>query len=168
MLLAIGYACIALGVRDSSMRSCILKNASKERLDQIIAINLETLSRVLDYNISRRIALFRISSDIIPLGSRPINQNQWWYDHADTLQQLGEKIKKTGMCVSMHPGQYTVLNALDKNIAERAIADLEYHARSSNASLHKIGKTMVLLHYNIQPPKHNPLCNNEIRIRHKA
>ncbi len=127
--MAIGYACIARGIRDSGMRSCTLKNASAKRLDQIIEVNLETLSRILDYNTRQGITLFRISSDIIPLGSHSINQNHWWKDHARTLQQLGNKIRCTGMRVSMHPGQYTVLNALDHNIVERSVTDLEYHAR---------------------------------------
>ena len=29
----------------------------------------------------------------------------------------------------MHPGQYAVLNAMDEKIVERAVEDLEYHAR---------------------------------------
>jgi hypothetical protein len=31
----IGYACIALGLKDSAMRGCILKNANPDRLDRI-------------------------------------------------------------------------------------------------------------------------------------
>lgn len=126
---AIGYACISLGLSKSSMRGCKLQNASLERLNEIIGSNLQTLSRIMDYNISRGISLFRISSDIIPFGSHPDVQHTWWIDHADTLGKLGEKIKHQGMRVSMHPGQYTVLNAQNPDIAERAVADLEYHAR---------------------------------------
>lgn len=33
------------------------------------------------------------------------------------------------MRVSMHPGQYTVLNSLKKDVVERAIKDLNYHAK---------------------------------------
>ncbi len=126
--MAVGYACIALGLPDGSMKGCTLKNASPERIDQVVAANLETLSRLLDYNASRGVSLFRISSDVIPLGSHPANRNRWWQDHRDTLQRLGEKIKKYRMRVSMHPGQYTVLNAVDACIVDRSITDLEYHA----------------------------------------
>ena len=131
--MAIGYACIALGLEDSSMRRCTLKNASSERLDQLTVANLHTLSRVLDYNLAQGIGLFRISSDIIPFGSHTINQNNWWVVHSDTLQKLGEKITNNHIRVSMHPGQYTVLNALDQQIVESAVADLEYHARFLDA-----------------------------------
>lgn len=126
--MAVGYACIALGLPGGSMKGCTLKNASPERIDQVIAANLENLSRLLDYNASRGVSLFRISSDVIPLGSHPANRNRWWQDHQDTLKSLGDKIEKYGMRVSMHPGQYTVLNAVDADIVDRSIADLQYHA----------------------------------------
>ncbi len=131
--MAIGYACIPLGLNDGGMRGCILKNASPERLDQITNTNLQTLNRVLDYNATHAIKLFRISSDIIPFGSHPDIQNTWWISHAEVLQKTGEKIRHLNMRVSMHPGQYTVLNALDQDIVKRAVADLEYHARFLDA-----------------------------------
>ncbi|MCX5779338.1 MAG: UV DNA damage repair endonuclease UvsE [Firmicutes bacterium] len=143
--MAIGYACIALGVRDSGMRSCLLRNASPQRLDQIIAANLQTLSRILDYNARMGIILFRISSDIIPLGSHPVNQNHWWDDNADILIHIGEKIRRHGIRVSMHPGQYTVLNAIDQDIAARAAVDLEYHAHFLD-SLGLDGQHKIVLH----------------------
>ena len=46
------------------------------------------------------------------------------------------------MRVSMHPGQYTVLNSPDSGVVQRAISDLSYHARFLDAlqldSTHKI------------------------------
>lgn len=50
MTLSVGYACIALGTCDRGMRGCILKNASPERLEELVESNLQTLSRLLDYN----------------------------------------------------------------------------------------------------------------------
>lgn len=126
--MSIGYACIAIGLNSGSMRGCTLKNAKPERLHEIVGSNLETLVRLLDYNASRGINLFRLSSDVIPFGSHPEVHYSWWIDYADVLAELGEKIKKQGIRVSMHPGQYTVLNAQDPEIAARAAADLEYHA----------------------------------------
>jgi UV DNA damage endonuclease len=129
MTLSVGYACIALGTCDRGMRGCILKNASPERLDELVESNLQTLSRMLDYNAARGIKLFRISSDIIPFGSHPEVHYPWWDKHADHLAKLGDKIRAQDIRVSMHPGQYTVLNAMDEKIVERAVEDLEYHAR---------------------------------------
>ena len=53
-----------------------------------------------------------------------------WYKYfQNELNEIGEYIKKCGMRVSMHPGQYTVLNAEKEDIVVKAIKDLEYHAK---------------------------------------
>lgn len=127
--MAIGYACIALGVEGAKLRTCTLKNATEERLNDIIGNNLEALARMLDYNIQHSIHLYRISSDIIPFGSHKINKLTWWETFATLLKELGTTINQLKMRVSMHPGQYTVLNSPDDSIVKAAIADLEYHAR---------------------------------------
>lgn len=123
----IGYACLTLGVRETNFKTCILKNANEENLLTIIEHNLNTLENIVDYNIGKNIKLFRISSDIIPFGSSPANTLDWWNIFEVTLSSIGEKIKKTGMRVSMHPGQYTVLNSPNEDVVYRAIKDLEYH-----------------------------------------
>jgi UV DNA damage endonuclease len=127
--MAIGYACITVEVPGTGLSRCILKNASEDRIRTLTAANLAALDAMLDYNISNNIKLFRISSDIIPFGSHPVNQVRWWEEYKGVLWQLGRKIKEAQLRVSMHPGQYTVLNSPDSKVVQRAIDDLEYHER---------------------------------------
>ncbi len=68
-----GYACLALGVVDTHMKSCTMRTATPERLREIIAHNLQVLMRLVQYNKANHIRLFRISSDLIPFGSSPVN-----------------------------------------------------------------------------------------------
>ena len=70
----IGYACITLGEHDIAYRTCRQTNATPDLLMQIIAHNLDALERAIDYNQRNGIRLFRISSDLIPFGSSPVNQ----------------------------------------------------------------------------------------------
>ena len=125
--MSIGYACMIIGIPNTGLSRCIQKNATEENLRRITIDNLSALETIIDYNIKHEIKLFRISSDIIPFGSHPINQIAWWEDYKDIFQRLGEKIKKSDMRVSMHPGQYTVLNAMDPRIVQNAMQDLQYH-----------------------------------------
>lgn len=125
----IGYACLTIGVSGTRIRSCILKNASSENLTTLIQSNLESLDKILDYNIKNDIGLFRISSDIIPFGSHPVNTVKWWEKYNDTLKGIGHKALSNRMRISMHPGQYTVLNSPDETVVERAVADLKYHGQ---------------------------------------
>ena len=125
----IGYACVTIGPEDTQMKTCRQSNSSEALLMELIAHNLAALDRQIDYNIRNGIRLFRISSDLIPFGSSPVNRLPWWKSFEQTLSGIGTKICANGMRVSMHPGQYTVLNSPDPGVVERAVADLTYHCR---------------------------------------
>lgn len=141
----IGYACLTLGVPDTQLRTCVMKNADESRLMEIIASNLRSLERILDYNADQGIRLFRISSDLIPFGSSPVNSLEWWMLFEEQFLQLGDKIRKNGIRVSMHPGQYTVINSPDEEVVARAFKDLEYHARVLD-SLRTGPDSKIILH----------------------
>ncbi|MBN1891324.1 MAG: hypothetical protein JW780_00965 [Clostridiales bacterium] len=51
----------------------------------------------------------------------------------ERFRRIGEKIRAGGMRISMHPGQYTVLNSHDRSVVSRAISNLEWHARFLDA-----------------------------------
>lgn len=141
----IGYACLTLGVRDTNFRACIKKNASRENLIEIIQFNLKSLESIIDYNIKNQIKLFRISSDIIPFGSSPVNDLKWWEIFKADLEKIGDKVRSSGMRVSMHPGQYTVLNSDKEDVVKRAVEDLVYH----NIFLDSLGvdeKSKIVIH----------------------
>ncbi|HZJ83415.1 MAG TPA: UV DNA damage repair endonuclease UvsE [Clostridia bacterium] len=127
--MSIGYACLTVGVPETGMKTCLMKNASRHRLSQLIANNLKSLDNIMDYNIENGIQLFRISSDLIPFGSHPVNDIEWCKEFSPQFKTIGDKIKKHDMRVSMHPGQYTVLNSPDKGVVARAVEDLNYHAK---------------------------------------
>lgn len=127
--LRIGYACLTVGVPHTAQKSCISKNANEEKLLDLISHNLDCLENIIDYNIINDIRLFRISSDLIPFGSSPVNKLSWLDIFAAQFQDIAKKIQTSGMRVSMHPGQYTVLNSPDQEVVKRAIEDLNYHIR---------------------------------------
>lgn len=127
--MSIGYACLTVGVHNTGFKSCTIKNARYEKLLELIEHNLTSLENIIDYNIENSINLFRISSDIIPFGSSVVNNIPWWDIFEERFQIIGEKIRKCNMRVSMHPGQYTVLNSPKDDVVKRAVEDLIYHNR---------------------------------------
>lgn len=128
-IIRIGYACLAVAVPDTDIRSCILRNANEARLLALIDHNLSALETMIDYNIRNGIKLYRISSDLIPFGSSVAIHLPWAEAFSERLAAIGLKVRDSGMRVSMHPGQYTVLNSPDSAIADRAVEDLCYHTR---------------------------------------
>ncbi|MFA6668942.1 MAG: hypothetical protein WCS14_05540, partial [Candidatus Methanomethylophilaceae archaeon] len=129
----IGYACLTVGVPGTRFRTCTARNATPDVLSELIGSNLRSLDNILDYNIKNGIELFRISSDIIPFGSHPVNTLRWWDDFGEELRSIGNKAIYNGIRLSMHPGQYTVLNSPDEDVVKRAGEDLMYHSRFLDA-----------------------------------
>ena len=125
--MSIGYACIVAGNQELSLKSCTLKNATPDKLEEITAYNLDILEKILEYNIRNRIQLFRISSDIVPFASKKEVIFPWQDLMKEKLERIGEKAKENQIRLSMHPGQYTVLNSPDPDVVERAVLDLVYH-----------------------------------------
>ena len=125
--MSIGYACLNIGTPDTNIRSIMQRNATSEKLMEVTAHNLAALEKIIDYNRKNNIQLFRISSDLIPFGSSPVNTLAWPEIHKEAFDRIGSKIRKSGMRVSLHPGQYTVLNSPTEDVVERAITDLVYH-----------------------------------------
>lgn len=126
--MSIGYACKTIGVQNTTISTCQLKSISDEKLRQVIDQNLNALERMIEYNIQNNILLFRISSDMIPFASHPANTINWKVEFKERLFEIGKKIRKNGMRVSMHPGQYTVLNSGRLEVVNNAILELIYHA----------------------------------------
>jgi len=143
--MSIGYACLNIGTPNTNIRSVMQRNSTPEKLTEVTAHNLSALEKMVDYNRKNNINLFRISSDLIPFGSSPVNALPWWDIHAEAFQHIGAKIRKSGMRVSFHPGQYTVLNSPEEDVVARAILDLEYHAKMLEC-LGVDNKNKIVLH----------------------
>ena len=127
--MSIGYACLNIGTPNTNISSVMQRNATPDKLTEVTAHNLKALEKMVDYNIANDIRLYRISSDLIPFGSSPVNRIDWPEIHKEAFDRIGAKIRKSGIRVSLHPGQYTVLNSPTEDVVERAIEDLIYHEK---------------------------------------
>ena len=123
----IGYACICLDPQ-FHFETCIQKFATESRLRNIIRANLATLQKLLEYNAGHSIRMYRLSSDLIPFGSSPVNTIPWLEEFAAQFQSLGDYVREHGMRVSLHPGQYCVINSPREEVVTRSIDELLYHA----------------------------------------
>ncbi|MCD8139143.1 MAG: UV DNA damage repair endonuclease UvsE [Planctomycetaceae bacterium] len=125
---SIGYACKIYGPPGWTLRSLTLKTASRDRLVEVTKENLATLRKIFGYNTDVGVRLFRISSDVVPLATHPEAMFDWRRECRAELDETAAALARSGQRVSMHPGQYTVLNSPDAGVAERSVADLVYHA----------------------------------------
>ncbi len=133
MLRRLGYVAIALSIDATSNKGAILRNATPERLRDLIGMNLVGLRAILEFNMRHAVRMYRISSQVIPFGGHPVNTLAWWEEFATPLAELGAFIRAHDMRVSMHPGQYTLLSSADPRITDAARADLAWHCRLLDA-----------------------------------
>ncbi|WP_330949299.1 UV DNA damage repair endonuclease UvsE [Virgibacillus sp. MG-45] len=142
----IGYACINMSLK-KKFRTCRVATAEKEGVPKLKELTLENLrltKEIIEWNIAHGIYFYRISSDIVVLATHPVNTWDWAKDK--DVQTICNDIKalqeKHGLRLSMHPGQYSVLNSPRAEVVENTIADLNYHATLMELT----GATDMILH----------------------
>jgi UV DNA damage endonuclease len=137
----LGYACINLSLQEEKdgprLKGLTAKRLAtmepKERrphLYQVGRNNLKTVAVHLRWNAAHDIHLYRITSELIPLATHPVaGEWNWAEDLAPEFAEVAATARETGARLTMHPGQYTVLNAKDRAVVDKAVEDLAYHAR---------------------------------------
>ena len=126
--LRVGYACVNTQL-PSSARTLRLANVTPERLRELIGANLDALEAILRWNEANGIQVFRLTSNLIPFGSHAANELPWWEEFRPRLAVLGTLMRRAGMRISTHPGQYTVLSSTRPRVSAAAVAELSYHGR---------------------------------------
>lgn len=124
----IGYPCINNSFDCRPSRTFRLDSYSQEYLIEKVEGNLDCLKKILHWNTKHDLLFFRITSDLIPFASHEVNDFDWQSHFSTQFKELGEIISRQNIRISMHPGQYTVLNSPDQGVVQRAVSDLVYHA----------------------------------------
>ena len=123
----VGYPCINLSFDCRASRTFRLKSYSTEKLIETVSGNLDCLEKMVDYNINHNLLFLRITSDLIPFASHKVNQLDWQGEFKDRFLEIGKKIKEADMRITMHPGQYTVLNSDKEEVFKKAVEEIIYH-----------------------------------------
>jgi UV DNA damage endonuclease len=91
--------------------------------------SLEYLDAVFDYLDGNDLRVYRLSSSTIPYGTHPdlpqLDYRRQLEESAEAVRALGAKARRLGLRLSTHPGQYTVVNSPDAEVARKALLDLE-------------------------------------------
>lgn len=121
----LGYACLnlTLGRRIRALRLATFRARGLPYLQRLLDENLTLLVDVLRWNRAHDIGMFRLSSDLVPLGSHEdVPLERLDFSAARNVPTLAD-----GMRLSMHPGQYTVVSSAGQ-VWDRSRSELLYHA----------------------------------------
>jgi len=84
--------------------------------------------KMLAFNVDHTLLFFRITSDLVPFASHPINQFDWQGHFKQTFKGLGDFVKTHDIRISLHPDQFTLINSVNIEVFERSVKELLYHA----------------------------------------
>ncbi|WP_282020563.1 UV DNA damage repair endonuclease UvsE [Planomicrobium okeanokoites] len=129
----LGYACMNTELK-TVFRTLRVATAEAEgvgKIKELTLKNMQTTLDIINWNLANDIYFYRASSSIVPLSTHPVNDWIWWED-PDFLfiaGQIRDIVETHQMRVSVHPGQYTVLNSPKPEVVEKSIQDLDYHEK---------------------------------------
>lgn len=110
------------------------QDMAQERVYELVEHNLNATERLVDYvttlPLSQR--MLRLGSDLLPAYTEPnfghLTKTNFITDMiANKLSTIGDKARKNGVRLSMHPGQFTVLASDRPDVVENSIQEFEYH-----------------------------------------
>lgn len=129
----VGYPCINRSIGCTANSTFKLASYSEERLIKTVKNNLECLAKILRYNVENDLLFFRISSDLVPFASHPVCKFDWMNHYKLQFKEIGEYIKKKDIRISMHPGQFILINSIKEKVVQRSINELDYHCKVLDA-----------------------------------
>ena len=125
MLIRLGYACISNVLDVSSSKTITLSyykrinnKLRKDKINNIIENNLDSLCEIIKYNIKNDIHFFRITAKLIPLMDIvDIDLSKY----KNKFNYIGKLIRDSNMRVSTHIDQYCVLNSINNEVVLNSI-----------------------------------------------
>jgi len=98
-------------------------------LIETVTNNLACLLEILQFNVRNKLLFFRITSDLVPFASHPICQFNWQEYFRQKLREIGDFIQSSGIRISMHPDQFTLINSVDRRVFDNSLRELMYHSQ---------------------------------------
>ena len=135
----LGYCCISLGgkskFKTTTLTSIKKENDPKQKLFRLFKSNLEELSRILSYNTTNNLPLYRISSSLFPLWDHP-EYSKYFEEFCEDVTNFASvkndisKYLELGGRLSTHPSQFCVISSSKEQTNINGIKNLEVHAKT--------------------------------------
>jgi len=137
----IGYTCINLHLSISTSQSCIVRTANEKGvkyIKELVLSNLINLLKILEWNESKNIRLYRITSEIFPhmfnFESFPNAKGEMKkYIEGDIefaeplLAKVGKYAMEKGHRLTFHMSAYTHIASTRENVQKRSIIDVNFY-----------------------------------------
>ena len=110
------------------------REVAEQRLWELMEHNIQAFANLIEYvgGLHDKQRMVRLGSDVLPVYTEPTWSYFWRRNDvrdycAREFAKVGERARRHGVRLSMHPGQFTVLASDNPDIVERSIEEFEYH-----------------------------------------
>lgn len=111
------------------------RDVAEQKLWDLMVANIESTRKLVERvsTLDASLRMVRLSSDLLPCYTHESFASYWLQpdvvSYAETaFARVGDLARNTGVRLSFHPGQFTVLASSNPGIVNRSIEEFEYHA----------------------------------------
>ena len=111
------------------------REVAEQKLWDLMVGNIESTRKLVERvsTLDPGLRMVRLSSDILPCYTHESFADYWHQpdvvSYAEThFARVGDIARNSGVRLSFHPGQFTVLASSNPGIVERSLEEFEYHA----------------------------------------
>ena len=108
----------------STNHTCTLKRLNKENVILKVRQNANEFVKLLEFAKTHNLKTFRLGNSFIPFLSHDDFETSWKKEIRYILDETKEKIKHYQIRITQHPGQYIVLNSLNKEVIQKSLSEL--------------------------------------------
>lgn len=116
---------MALGTRSRTFR---LASYERERLFETVRLNLADVEAMIAFGSEHDLLLLRISAGLVPFASHDVMADDWLGEFAALFAAVGRRAGGAGMRLSVHPGQFVLINSPRHEVWEASRRELLYQA----------------------------------------
>lgn len=132
-MIGLGFFCSTHDNRLSTNHKFRLSSLSREKVIQTFRKNAAHLIELLKLSKSMDLTIFRLGSDFIPFASHELFAQEWMDEILKEIRDMASAVRDFGIRITMHPGQFVVLNSPDDKVVQRSLRELEYHFKVLDA-----------------------------------
>ncbi len=171
-----GYCCINLSLQEGKKSERVTTNRSMTKktflekgisyVSELASQNVADLCKIIEWNNSAGIGMYRMSSDMFPWCSEyEIVDLPDFEFIKEKLELAGQIAMQCGQRITFHPSPYSVLASLRPDVVEKSIKELRQHAEIMDLmNLRKTHFYPINIHVNTtQPTKEDAaerFCSN--------
>ena len=132
-----GYCCLCLSLGDQGIttnRGMVKKTFLEKGLNyvsELVIKNLEDLTKIISFNGSKGIQMYRMSSDMFPWCSEYEIENLPLFNERilPLLKIAGDTARSLDQRLSFHPSPYCVIASQNPDVVKKSIKELNQHSQ---------------------------------------